>query len=266
MAQVAVVAGKKIRERSPNYPAVGLREAVERIKKLIEKDGKAGTSPHLVPTHIGFASAHGAAMSVVAALKKFGLLEASGDRLAPTQRALEIYNLPENDPRRIQALKDAALSPPIYKELVEQHRESGFPADDTLQSELATYKGFNRNAVAGFVKDFKDTLNFAGLSENEELKFQLVRNASQEAEKKAAEIAPFKDLISDMFGKRETPAKMETPLTPPVLTRRYPMDISIPRNLKAELSIGGDLRKEDLERLKKQLDRLIENLADAFED
>lgn len=56
-----------------------------------------------------------------------------------------------------------------------------------------------------------------------------------------------------------------TPFEAPVI-RRYPMDISIPRNLKAELSIGGDLRKEDLEKLKRQVERLIENLADAFED
>jgi hypothetical protein len=60
--------------------------------------------------------------SVVTTLKKFGLLEPSEDRLVPTQRALEIYNLTESDPRRIQELKDAALSPPIYRELIEQHR------------------------------------------------------------------------------------------------------------------------------------------------
>jgi hypothetical protein len=244
---------KKIRERSPAYPAVGLREAVERVKKLIAKDGKAGTSPHLVATHIGFASAHGAAMSVVAALKKFGLIETSGDRLVPTQRAIEIDNLPESDPRRIQAIKDAALSPPIYKELVDQHRESGFPADETLQSELATYKGFNRNAVVGFVKDFKDTLNFAGLSDISELKSEAMKAEQLKEEKKE----PFTPVASTLF-KGLFPEKEAI--------RRYPMDISIPRNLRAELLIGGDLRKEDLEKLKRQVERLIENLSDAFED
>jgi len=38
--------------------------------------------------------------------------------------------------------------------LIEQHRQTGFPTDDVLKSELVTYKAFNPNSVAGFVKDF----------------------------------------------------------------------------------------------------------------
>lgn len=242
---------KAKRHRSPNYPAVGLQEAVERVKRLYEKDGKAGASPEIAAVHIGFQSAHGAAMSVVAALKKFGLVDTVKDRLVPSQRAIEIINLPENDARRLQALKDAALNPPIYRELIEQHRETGFPANDVLESELKTYKGFNPNAVAAFVKDFRDTLDFAGLSEISELKSGSMEHIeTRESDLLRSNLLPLRDLGG-----------------PPSMTRRYPMDISIPRNLRAELSIsGGDLRKDDLERLKKQLDRLIENLSDAFED
>lgn len=50
------------------------------------------------------------------------------------------------------------------------------------------------------------------------------------------------------------------------ITRKYPVDISIPRGLKAELAISGDFKQEDLERLKKQINRVIENLEDAFLD
>ena len=35
---------------------------------------------------------------------------------------------------------------------------------------------------------------------------------------------------------------------------------------KAELTIAGDFKQEDLERLKKQINRLVENLQDAFLD
>jgi hypothetical protein len=161
---------KKIRQRSPNYPAVGLREAVERVRKLYARDGKAGAPDKLAAVHIGFASAHGQAMAVLAALKRFGLIEPSNGRMIPTQRAIEIINLPEADPRRLQALKEAALSPAVYSELAQKHKDTGFPADDVLQSELVTYKGFNRSAVAGFVKDFKDTLEFAGLTDLSTLK------------------------------------------------------------------------------------------------
>jgi hypothetical protein len=56
--------------------------------------------------------------------------------------------------------------------LIEQHKESGWPADDVLASELATYRNFNPKAVEGFVKELKDTLEFAGLSDCEALQYE----------------------------------------------------------------------------------------------
>ncbi len=229
------------------------------MRNMYQKGGKAGAPPKIAAVHIGFQTPHGQAMSVLAALKKFGLLEEVKDRLVPTQRAIEILHLPENDARRAQALKDAALDPPIYRELAEQHRTTGLPADDVLQSELKTYRDFNPNAVASFVKDFKDSLEFAGLSENGTLKLEPMTTTSPiEGQKGPQPIASQE--FSNIFEDFKKPAGQ-------VPVRRYPLDISIPRNLRAELAISGEeLRKEDLERLKKQLDRLIENLSDAFED
>jgi len=155
---------KKERQRSPNYPAVGLREAVERVYKLYREDGRAGAPPKLAAVHIGFKAPHGQAMSVLAALKRFGLVSDANGRVAPTHGAIEILNLPENDPRRQAALREAALGPPIYRELVEKHRGTGLPKRDVLEAEMITYKKFNPSAVKGFVTDFLDTLEYAGIS------------------------------------------------------------------------------------------------------
>jgi len=156
---------KKVRQRSPAYPTVSLPEALERVGKLFKEDGRAGATPAIAAKHIGYATAHGLAYSVLSALKKFGLLDEGNGRVFPSQRAIELLNLPTNDPRRIQGLKDAALSPQIYRELVEQHIQTGLPGDEALQAELVTYKNFNPKAVEGFVKDFRATLEFAGLSD-----------------------------------------------------------------------------------------------------
>ena len=153
-----------VRHRSPAYPAVGLRNAVDRLRNLYTKDGKAGAPANLAAIHIGFGKAHGQALSVLAALKKFGLINEVGGRFAPSQRGIEILNLPTGDPRRQRALQEAVLEPSIYRELIEQHRETGWPADDVLASELVTYKQFNPKAVNGFVEDLRDSLEFAGLS------------------------------------------------------------------------------------------------------
>lgn len=160
-----VKAEKKVRQRSPNYPTVGLPEAIERVRKLFEADGRAGVPTEVAAKHIGYATAHGQAYSVLSALKKFGLLDEGKGRVSLSQRAIELLNLPATDPRRVQAVKDAALSPPIYRELVEQHAKTGLPGDESLEAELVTYRNFNPKVVAGFVRDFRATLEFAGLSD-----------------------------------------------------------------------------------------------------
>jgi len=154
----------KVRHRSPNYPAVGLREAVERVGKLYAADGRAGAPPNLAAVHIGFKAAHGQAMSVLAALKRFGLVTESSERIAPSQAAIEILNLPEKDARRLAALREAAIAPPIYRQLVDKHRATGLPKRDVLEAELVAYQKFNPTAVKGFVSDFLDTLEYAGIS------------------------------------------------------------------------------------------------------
>lgn len=160
---------KKERHRSPNYPAVGLRDAVERVRNLFLKGGKAGAPAAIAAKYIGFGSAHGQSYSVLAALKKFDLTGEINGRIVPTQRAIEIINLPDSDPRRVRALKEAALAPAIYRQLAESYRDTGLPADEVLEAELTTYKGFNPKVVAGFVKDFRDTLDFAGINVSDAL-------------------------------------------------------------------------------------------------
>jgi hypothetical protein len=156
---------QKKRHRSPNYPTVGLREAVERVRNLYSKDGKAGAPANIAAVHIGFGKAHGQAKSVLAALKRFGLVAQINGRIVPTQRALEILNLQPDDPRRQKALREAVLEPSIYRELIEQHKDTGWPATDVLASELTTYRNFNPNAVNSFVKDLRDSIEFAHLSD-----------------------------------------------------------------------------------------------------
>ena len=50
--------------------------------------------------------------------------------------------------------------PQIYKQLIHDY-VNGLPSDEAMESELVTYKDFNPNAVKGFVKDFRDSLEYA---------------------------------------------------------------------------------------------------------
>jgi hypothetical protein len=180
------------RQRSPNYPAVGLRNAVERAEKLYKADGKPGSNPDAALSHIGFSSQHGQAMAVMSALKKFGLLEDKGGRIVPTPLAIEVFEFPPDHPRHIAALKTMALKPAIYAELVESAREhSRLPSDVTLKPELVTDKGFNPKAVDSFLMDFRDSLEYAGLLSENTLQL------SENGQHTAASTGPFDSIFGD---------------------------------------------------------------------
>jgi len=166
---VAPVTDKKARQRSPNYPAVGLKGAVERVRLLYEADKRAGAPVDAALKHMGFSTKHGQALAVLSALKKFGLVEETSGRIVPTQRAVDLLNFPDQDTRKVRAIRDAALSPEIYRELYEQYKSTGIPSEETLRAELIADKHFNPNAVEDFIRDFKDTLVFAGIMNPAEL-------------------------------------------------------------------------------------------------
>jgi hypothetical protein len=183
-------------------------------------------------------------MSALAALKKFGLVvvDEENERLEPSQLAIEIINRQAEDPRRACALAEAALKPPVYRQLVDRHKDSSLPADDILEGELVINKRFNPDAVGPFLRNFKDSLVFAGLIVNDKLKLlKLSRRPYPHS------------LVS-----RQTSLEV-------IWVRRYRIDISIPRNISAELCISdGELRIEDLPQFKKRLEEVVDSMAEAL--
>ena len=246
---------QKKKHRSPGYPGVGLRAAIEHVRNLYLKDGIAGAPLEFAAQHIGFRTPYGQALSAVAAIKKFALGYVVGDRLVPSERAVEIISLKEEDPRRIEALQKSALHPPIYRELVERYRDSGLPPDTVLHDELVE-RGFNPGATRVFIRDFKDTLKFAGIMSNGALQLKAELQSMPGREEMHAQTMSREELLGVLQNMRDGST----------VSRRYALDISIARKLKAELVITGEgLRRDDLEPLKKQLERLLENLADGLE-
>lgn len=158
---------KKGATRSPRYPAIGLEEAVKKVRMLYEADQQAGSPAETAVKHMGFKSRSGPANTTLAALKRFGLVESQGSRIVPTRRAVSILLLPSDDRRRVDAMQDACMEPEIYRELFERFRETGFPSEETLQHDLVLEEGFNPNSVKGFVKDWKESLIYCGLTDDD---------------------------------------------------------------------------------------------------
>ncbi len=154
----------KSRHRSPNYPGVGLRGAVAKIVALYKADGLAAAPKDAALRHFGYSNPHGEAGRLLSALRSFGLIEEINDRIKLTQRGVDIVVRPETDPQRMSAIRKAAFSPQVYADLLKEYG-SVLPSDTTLKSELIAVRKFNPKAVDEFVRDFRDTVKFAGISE-----------------------------------------------------------------------------------------------------
>src|ERR1700692_3420945 len=123
-AQIA----KKRRIRSPAYPAESLKAAVGRVQKLYDADHESGSTIESAATHMGFNKAHGDALSVLAGLKKFGLIEMRGDHVVVTKRAVSILLFPDQD-RGKNARREAVLLPQAYRELFNRFKGRKLPSD-----------------------------------------------------------------------------------------------------------------------------------------
>jgi hypothetical protein len=169
-----VGATKKAREgRSPAFPYVGLGDALTRAEQFRVAEGK-----HPVPIDSaikawGIGGESSAGRRVVAALGHFGLFsyEGSGDqrKVRLSELALNILLDKQSvSPERDQLIKEAALSPPIHKELWDKWGHE-LPSDATIETYLVRDRGFSSSGALDFMQEYKDTLGFARLGKSDNM-------------------------------------------------------------------------------------------------
>jgi hypothetical protein len=145
--------------RSPSYPNMPLREAIEAIGK-IEKPYRASPIDRSNAVKlIGYSSLSGPANKALAALAAYGLLERAGKGEARvTERARDILHA-ESEAQRKARLIEAAMEPALYRELRERFADIPVPPIDGVITHL-NRKGFNPNAVRPAAKAFLETMSY----------------------------------------------------------------------------------------------------------
>lgn len=154
------------RKRSPSYPAINLEEAIRRVRQLWEKQHEYPTPLTTAFGIWGYESTAGNANLVVAALRKFGLVDYEGSgqsrKVKTTPLAVQILDHPNEATRKV-AIQEAALLPPIHQELWQQYGAK-LPTDDHLRWELEQERNFSKSGASDFIPEYRRTLSFAGLT------------------------------------------------------------------------------------------------------
>ena len=217
-------------------------------------------------SHWGFKEKSSGGLQTAAALKSFGLLRdveggPGGRSLQLTGVALDILldDRPDS-PEKMALIKRAALLPKIHAKIWSQWGGE-LPSDAELRYRLLREPyDFNENVVDEFIEEYKDTIAFANLTSSDTI--------SLEEEDKISE----RDEEPEMSETQHAQQKLLPPPTgnpgvkSAIPVRAYPFDISMPRDVKGELKIVGELRKDDLERLRKVLAGQLAMIEAALED
>jgi hypothetical protein len=143
------------RSRSPNYPQIGLKEAVQRVSGVYRRDYQASLTRDLAAERLGYSGLNGKSMAVLAALGKFGLLEGRGEETRVSDLAVRILAFPPGSPERRAALLEAAQRPELFAELDQRFARSQ-PSDAAIRSWLIT-RGFIPPAAEAAVRAYRET-------------------------------------------------------------------------------------------------------------
>jgi hypothetical protein len=234
--------------RSPRYPQVTLKEAMERVRMLYAKEHRHKADKEVVAKDLGYAGLNGASLGMIAALKHYNLIEYVGDGLRVSDDAVTILELPHGNAERAEAIKRVAFAPKLFAELSEIYG-SKLPSDENLRLYLVR-KGFGDKAANSVVRTYKDTIS-------------LVQDEIGDYNGRAAQSSRSQENVQSM----PPMAGASTPSTAPAETSEgvYTLStlLSFQRNVRAEVKIfGSDLKKSDITRLKKA----IADLEGAFEE
>lgn len=224
------------KERSPSFPFISLRKAVERARAMHDRYKRESARVIVVGSVWGLGAKSSGMQQTVAALKQYGLLDDSGSKeerkVTLTPLALRIL-IDTRPGQREDGLREAAMKPRLFNEY--QRWAAHRPPDDHVMSELRFDRGFTEEAAKTFIRVFFDTMEFAGVGDDYEpgAVEELTEPTDAEVEAAAARV--------DEAASRMAAAVRNLQPPPPPASYQAPLSPNAPlaERIKIQLSVGA---------------------------
>ncbi|HUI92692.1 MAG TPA: hypothetical protein VLX68_10635 [Chitinivibrionales bacterium] len=256
----ATLKKRTVFDRSPSYPGIDLKTALERARELYEKDRQNWANIEVVVGHWGYKNAKvGPAMVTIAAMKKFGILETQGlsdkKEARLTKDAIEflIDNRAES-PERDELIKKLALTPEIHSSLWKEYN-GHLPSNENLKYNLRK-KGFSETGADEFIKEFRSTIAHSGIDKSPESSYISGDDPAGQGEGIKDPPKPEGNQIPPKGDDLKPPAFIIPKKGGEM--RTYP--ITFLDGSQGSFTIPFPMTKEDWDRMKKQLDFQLEML------
>ena len=150
------------RVRSPNYPAMSLPDAIDRVRTIHKAEGKNSMGRETIAKLLGFSGINGASATAISAISKYGHLEAAGEGESRVSELAVSILYPEDAAEKQSSLADAAFRPVLFREVREKWPDRP-PSDENLRSYLVK-KGFAQNALDGVIRIYRETIDNLGVA------------------------------------------------------------------------------------------------------
>ncbi len=149
------------KKKSPRAPSIALNEALDRVMKIYEVERLHSAPTDVIAQALGYKSANnGAALSILASLRYFGLLSRPKDGFLAVSKEVETYKFAPDEIMKRSLLINFLRRPQIYADLLE-HYSSGLPSDANLKFELIQ-RGFAPNSAESTLALFRKSVEFVG--------------------------------------------------------------------------------------------------------
>jgi len=151
--------------RSPNYPAITLANALERARQIYNAEHRNPAPRTALAVDLGYNTLNGASTQIIGALTRYGILEKHEEGLRISEDAMSVFELPQGESERIEAIERLAYTPKLFRELKDRY-PGKFPSEPNVRHYLVTQKDFLPKAANEVIRVYRDTVDLVSQEKN----------------------------------------------------------------------------------------------------
>lgn len=223
--------------RSPNCPQISFEEASIRGRKVYDKEHTHPAPKAAVAEDLGYAGISGASLSMIGALRQYGILEGTSEAMRVTEDAVAYYEL-EDGPERADAMIRMVFNPPFFTALRQQFGDA-LPSESNLKHHLIK-EGFLPKAAEDVIQVYRQNMSLVG----------------SVSKRYTAESA-----VPQETSLMTTPMALPQPTPSQISPSIYSFSFPLSQDVKADLQIRGLVGTEELEMLRDHIDMTIKALG-----
>lgn len=169
------------RKKSPRAPSISLDEAIDRVMKAYDKERLHPAPTEVVAQNLGYKGASsGSALSAMASLRYYGLLERPSDGLLAVTKDVEALKFAPDEDLKRSLLLSFLRRPALFSELLEKYA-TGLPSDANLKYDLIQ-RGFLPPSAGDVVSVFRRSVEFTRYFESNDAESAPALSAPNPAE------------------------------------------------------------------------------------